>query len=294
MTLITTDGQVVYILGLTLGLGLTGLALGLVTRKSVVDPLAPADLHGSSRPRRLVAPVDVVSVVVAAVVGVVCYLVTGWPVAGPIGGVAAYGLPRLMRQTSAATSIARIEAIATWTEMLQGTLAASAGLSQAIVATAELSPAAIRNATGRLAAEIQAGVQPRSALLRFADEIGDPCADRVVCSLLLAFTSRAQRLGDLLGALADSTREEVSLRLRIETSRASIRSGVRTVVLFSVAFAVGLAVFDRAYLAPFDSASGQVVLAAVGGLYAIGLTLMVALARPPKPVRLLGQEVVLR
>ena len=178
--------------------------------------------------------------------------------------------------------------------MLQGSLAASAGLSQAIIATADLSPAPIRSATERLAAQISAGVHPRSALLRFADDVADPSADRVVCALLLAFSARAQRLGELLSALADSTRQEVSLRLRIETSRASVRSGVRTVVVFSVVFAVALAVLARSYLAPFDSATGQVVLAAVGALYAAGLTLMVVLARPPRPIRLLGKDVVRR
>ena len=199
-------------------------------------------------------------------VGIVCVVVTGWPVAGVVGAGAAYGLPRLLRQTSGAVSIARIEAVATWTEMLQGTLAASAGLGQAIMATADLSPAPIRPATEQLAAQLRAGSHPRDAL----------------------------RLGDLLQALAESTREEVSLRLRIETSRASVRSGVRTVVVFSVVFAAGLAVLARSYLAPFGSAEGQVVLLAVGGLYAGGLTLMVTMARPPAPVRLLGDSVVLR
>ncbi|MGD0880636.1 MAG: type II secretion system F family protein [Acidimicrobiales bacterium] len=294
MTAVTTTGLAVYGLGLAVGLGTTGIALGLLTRRPAVSRSASGVVNGSFRPQQVAASTNVVALVLAVGVGTVCYLATGWLVAAPIGALAAYGLPRLMRQTSTATSIAKIEAVATWTEMLQGTLAASAGLSQAIIATAELSPAPIRNATEQLAAQIQAGVHPRSALLRFADEVGDPCADRVVCALLLAFASRAQRLGDLLGALADSTREEVSLRLRIETSRSSIRSGVRTVVVFSVLFAGGLAVLDRSYLAPFDSAGGQVVLAVVGALYAAGLTLMVALARPPKPVRLLGPEVVLR
>jgi hypothetical protein len=95
-----------------------------------------------------------------------------------------------------------------------------------------------------------------------------------------------------LSALADSTRDEVALRLRIETSRAGVRGGVRTVLVFSVGFAGCLVVFAHAYLAPFDSAEGQVVLAAVAALYATGLTLMVALARPPAPVRLIGQEVI--
>ena len=283
----------VVAVGVALGLGAIGLIVAVVPG-TVVAPTRGTRPAFGTRPTVRRSSVDIGALALAAVVGVTCALTTGWPVAGPIGALAAYGLPRLLRQTSGAVSIAKIEAVATWTEMLRGTLAASAGLSQAIIATASLSPDPIRPATEQLAAQIRAGVHPREALLQFADEVADPCADRVVCSLLLAFTSRAQRLGDLLHALADSTREEVALRLRIETSRASVRSGVRTVVVFSVVFAAGLSLLARSYLAPFGSATGQLVLLLVGGLYAGGLTLMVALARPPAPVRLLGTEVVVR
>jgi tight adherence protein B len=284
----------VWALGLVLGLGLTGLAVGLLGHRHPehAPSLGATGATGATGVRSM--SLDLPAVVVAIAVGASCAIVTGWPVAVVIGGAAAYGLPRLLRQTSGAASVATIEAVATWTEMLQGTLAASAGLGQAIVATAELSPAPIRTATERLVAQIQAGVEPRSALLRFADDVGDPCADRVVCALLLAFSARAQRLGDLLSELAESTREEVALRLRVETSRASVRSGVRTVVVFSVVFAGGLALLARPYLSPFDSSTGQAVLLVVGGLYAAGLTLMVALARPPKAIRLLGTGVVVQ
>jgi hypothetical protein len=230
----------------------------------------------------------------AVLVGVAAGLLTGWPVAVPVVVVACIGVPRLFRRTSGSVSVERIEAIATWTEMLQGTLAASAGLGQAIVATAPLSPTAIRGATTRLAARLGAGSAPHAALDQFAQELADPCADRVVCALQLAMAARAQRLGDLLAALADSTRDEVALRLRIETSRASVRSSVRIVLVFSLAFAAALVIMAHAYLAPFGSAQGQIVLAVVGTLYAVGLTMMVALARPPAPVRLLGGQVVER
>ena len=285
----------VYVAGLVMGLGLAGILVFLVSGR---HPLLLGGLHHRAQPLgsgvRRPGVLGVPGLLVAVGAGVVCTLATGWPVAGPIGALAAYGVPRLLRGTSAATSIATVEAVATWTEMLQGTLAASAGLGQAIIATADLSPAPIRQATERLAAEIRAGVEPRTALLRFADEVGDPCADRVVCALLLAFTARAQRLGELLSALAESTREEVAVRLRVETSRAAVRSGVRTVVVFSLVFAAGLSLLARSYLSPFGSASGQVVLVVVAGLYAAGLTLMVTLARPPRPVRLLGAEVQVR
>jgi tight adherence protein B len=225
--------------------------------------------------------------------GVVAWLVTGWPVALPIGAVAVVGLPRLFRRLSGSMAIARLEAVATWTEMLQGTLAASAGLGQAIAATAPLAPAHVRPAATRLSARIAAGGQPDGALLQFADELADPCADRVVCALLLATTARAQKLGDLLAELAESTRQEVALRMRVETSRASVRSGVRTVLVFSVAFAAGLAVLARSYLAPLATPRGQLVVCVVAALYASGLTLLVVMARPPAVVRLLGPSVEL-
>jgi tight adherence protein B len=227
-------------------------------------------------------------------VGILSGLATGWLVAVPIGALAAWGLPALVGRTSGSVTVEKIEAVATWTEMLQGTLAASAGLSQAIVATASLSPSPIRDETRRLAALLEAGAQPREALLRFAEEVADPSTDRVVCALLLSYQSRGQRLGELLAALAESTRDEVALRLRIETSRASVRSSVRTVLVFSVAFAVALTVLAHSYLAPFGTPTGQLVLLIVGVLYAIGLSMMVTLARPPAPIRLLGRHVVRR
>jgi Flp pilus assembly protein TadB len=217
-------------------------------------------------------------------------VITRWPVAFPIGVIATLGLPSLFGQTSAALSVTKLEAIATWTEMLHSTLAASAGLNQAIMATAPMSPVPIRPATLALAGRLRAGMYNKDALILFAEEVADPSTDRVVCALILASSSRAQRLGDLLGALADSTREDVAVRLRIETSRASSRSGVRTVIVFSVAFAAVLAVLAHSYLAPFGTPTGQVILVAIGALYAAGLTLMVRMTKPRPPVRLLTQE----
>lgn len=269
-----------------------GAALGLVGLLWVVlggfGTLRAGDTtrggRGASRARlRLLG-----DVVVPLAVATVATVVTGWPVAFPIGGLAAWGVPRLLRGVASSSSVAILEAVATWTEMLHGTMAASAGLVQALTTTAELSPPPLRMATERLAGSIRAGITPKTALVEFADAIGDPCADRVVCSLLLASSAQAQRLGDLLDALATSTREEVAMRLRIETSRASIRSGVRTVVLFSLAFAALLAVVARSYLAPFGTAGGQIVLLGVAGLYTGAVVLMVGMARPPRPIRLLG------
>ncbi|MGO8871607.1 MAG: type II secretion system F family protein [Acidimicrobiales bacterium] len=279
-----TDAAVV-LSGMCFGAGIVGL---------VASWRFDTDARTARQPSRIVADLrsDLPLLTVGGVLGVVVGWMTGWPVAIPVVILAVYGLPRLFGKTSGTVSISHIEAIATWTEMLQGTLAASAGLGQAIIATAPLAPMPIRGATTRLSGRLNAGMHPRDALLQFADELADPCADRVVCALLLAVSARAQRVGELLAALADSTREEVALRLRIETSRASVRSGVRTVLVFSMAFAGALTLLAHSYLAPFGTTRGQLALAVVGMLYAVGLSLMASLARPPAPVRLLGHQVV--
>lgn len=280
------NGTLIVASGLCFGFGVSGLFAA--SRTGSADATSRVRSAASGDGLRRHFPM----VALAATTGILAGAVSGWPAAVPIVGIAVYGVPKLFRQTSGSLSITKIESIATWTEMLQGTLAASAGLSQAIMATAPLSPPPIRAESARLSARLSAGMHPREALLQFAEEVDDPCADRVVCALLLAISSRAQRLGDLLMALADSTRDEVGLRLRIETSRASIRSGVRTVLIFSLAFAVGLATLAHAYLAPFGTPIGQLVLVVVGLLYATGLIVMVSLARPPAPVRLLGPKVL--
>ncbi len=78
---------------------------------------------------------------VAAGAGVVAYLVTGWPVAIPLGALGVLGVRGLGRGP-AGQVIERIEAIASWTEMLRDTLAGAAGLTQALIATAPICPRA--------------------------------------------------------------------------------------------------------------------------------------------------------
>jgi Flp pilus assembly protein TadB len=172
--------------------------------------------------------------------------------------------------------------------LLRDTLAAASGLSQAIVATAPLAPPQIAKEVGVLAARLSNGVPGPDALRMFADEVADPDADLVVCSLILAATARAQNLVDLLGSLAAAMREEVAMRLRVESGRASARSGVRTIVLFSVGFAALLLLVARSYLEPFGTSTGEMVLLVAAAFDAAGVLVMLRLVRNPKPERILG------
>jgi Flp pilus assembly protein TadB len=163
----------------------------------------------------------------------------------------------MLRSTSGREATRRTEAVAVWTELLRDTLSASAGLAQAIVATAEVAPDEMRLPVSHLADRIMSGVSMDDALRLFAREVDDPSAADVVNALRLAATSRAQRLVELLSALAESTRDEVTMRLKVEASRASARSGVRTVIVFSIGFVVLLMLVARSYLAPSAHSAGN-------------------------------------
>jgi tight adherence protein B len=253
--------------------------LGSATRSW--DGKSGASLRRNQRPSWI--PKLVLGVVSAAVVGIL----TRWPAAIVIAAAGGAGLPSVLDVTGRSTATARTEAIAVWTELLRDTLAAASGLSQAIVATASVAPEAIRAEVGMLASRLSNGMPIPEATRIFADEVADPSCDLVACALILAATARAQRLVDLLGALADSMREEVAMRLRIEAGRASARSGVRTIVLFSLGFATLLALVARSYLQPFGSSSGEVMLLLSGAFDAAGIVLMVRFVRDVAPQRLL-------
>src|SRR4029079_10456738 len=115
-------------------------------------------------------------------------LVTRWPVGGILAAALAGGWHTLFGQRSSSGSeIARIEAVASWTEMLRDTMAAASGLEQAITTTAPIAPAPIRREVVDLAARLESReVTLEGGLPALADALGDPTADLVVAALVSA------------------------------------------------------------------------------------------------------------
>ena len=139
---------------------------------------------------------------------------TGWPVGALLAGVAAFAIPALLREDRAhAALVARVEAIAGWAEMLRDTIAAAAGLEQAIAATAPLAPPPIRDEVVMLAARLERE-RLSTALRAFADDVADPTCDLVVAALVLASEHQAHRLGELLGSPPPSRSGNDGLELK--------------------------------------------------------------------------------
>lgn len=222
---------------------------------------------------------------------VVVLAATGWPVAALVAGLAAACLPGAWAgRRSQSDQRATVEAIAAWTEMLRDAVASGRGVQEAVALTAPLAPAALRPATLTLRARsVRGPLAP--ALHAFADEVGDPMADLVAATLTLAATREVRELGDLLGALARTTRQRAALRLAAEAGRAGMRTTARSIAGVTLALLVGLVTLQPAYLSPYTTPAGQLVAVAACAWFALGFWGLARLGRASTPRRLRLREV---
>lgn len=182
-----------------------------------------------------------------------------------------------------------VEAIASWTESLRDTISASAGLEQAIIATENHCPRAIKEPVQRLVASLRYGTL-EDALRRFADDIAHPSCDFVVAALITASTHQSRDVAQLLSHLSECSRSECELYLRIWVSRARTRTSVRIISGTILCFALGLFLFNINYLRPFFSREGSLVLVLVAVSFGGSLYWMSHIARVEAPGRLLANR----
>jgi len=214
-------------------------------------------------------------------------LLTRWPVAALSGGVLGwFGIDLVGQKEARQAALERSEAVASWAEMLRDTLAGAHGLEQAIMTTAAVAPAAIRDDLLLLTARLPSEPLP-SALRRLADQLADPTADLVVAALVIAAEGSPRDLGVLLGSLAEAARDEAAMRRRVEATRARARTTVQIVTGLTAILAAGLLVFSGGYLEPFGAPLGQVVLAFVAALFGLSLWWLARMANYQGPERFL-------
>jgi tight adherence protein B len=258
--------------GLACGFGVWLLIDGL--RRRTRRPPATGVLW---RVAGAVTPVRAAAVLVAAAA---TGIVTRWPVGVVLAGLAAWTLPSILTSDRHHCRAQQtLEAIATWTENLRDTLAAAAGLEEAITATAASAPPPIHAQVTGLADAITAGVRLPAALRAFAADLDHPAADLVVASLLLAATRQARDLTGQLGALATAAREQAAARMRIQTEWSSTATSVRVIIAITLLMAVAQVLFNRSFLTPYNTAGGQAVLAVVGALFAAGFAWLARMSR---------------
>jgi tight adherence protein B len=224
----------------------------------------------------------------AFVAWVAIWLVTGWPMAGLIGAGLVVMVPLLAAaRRERAAAVEKTDALAAWAEMLRDTIAAHAGLNQAVAATARVAPLVIRTPVQALAARAER-IPLSQALTMFAAEVDDPVADLIVSALVIADERQARNLTGLLSEIAASARSQSAMRLRVETGRARTYASSQAIVVITLGLVVMLLVTSPKFLDPYDSVVGQLVMAVIGGLFIGALWGLVQLGRPVVTPRLLA------
>jgi Flp pilus assembly protein TadB len=224
-------------------------------------------------------------IAVAAGLGVL--LVSGWPVAGIAAAAAVVFVPRVTTARAQKRRIAVLEGLDQWTRRVSDLLTAGRALEDALEASAASAPAAITEPVTTLARHLATRTGTDAALRAFAAEIGDPAADRIAAALIIATSTRGGGVRNVLSTLADLLARDVAARRQVEAERAQHRTTLRWITGFLIAYTV-FALLNRSYSAPFGTFAGQVVLAAVAGLYAVGLAWLHRLGTTPAAGRFLN------
>jgi tight adherence protein B len=221
----------------------------------------------------------------AALIAVVVLVVTGWPVAAALAAVGTVLAPRLLGGTRARqAAIDKTEAIASWAESVRDTMAAAAGLEEALTATAVAPPAAIAPEVRRLAERLR-HQRLTDALAIFGEELDHPSSDLVVAALTIAARMEAADLGSLLSRLAVSIRDDATMRVKVEVGRQRLRTSAKIILGSVGATVVMLMILNRSYLDAYDTLLGQLMLAVVGGVFAGGSWLMAKMSDIDLPER---------
>lgn len=225
---------------------------------------------------------------VAAAIGGVLWLVSGWPVVGVGGAAAVIFLPWLASAGRvSAARIARLEAIETWLRSLADLLGPGhIGLTSAIQTSAREAPMEIASEVRTLAQRLRIW-EFRQALLEFADDLDDRVGDIAAAGLCVAH-HYGTGAAELLTALARQVSAEVGARRAAEVDRARRRSTARILLgIWALMFLGFVLLSGSTYTGVYNTVGGQAVLAAVLGLVGAAVVWLRRLGVEPKPPRFL-------
>jgi tight adherence protein B len=261
-----------------------GVVMAVAAVRSVgIRPAGSAPVRPSPRPRITRLHLS------ALAAGVLVLLITGWPVAAlaTVGTVAF--IPKVLGGGKASKQvITTSEALSDWTRRLADLIGSGAAGSTREALRRSLSSApepivpAVTNLVTRMGPQ---GVEP--ALRQFADEVGDPAADRIAMVLILRERNGGPGLAEVLTALATDLDDRSRMVREVEAERAKPRANMRTIVVVTLVLVFGMTLFARTFLSGYSTPLGQVALLVVVAIFGTALRWMRRLSDPPTPPRIL-------
>ncbi len=209
----------------------------------------------------------------------VAYAGTGWQIAALAGGAVGAAVPGMLRRSREERArLARREAIAEVCSRLRDAIRSGIGIADALAHVAETAPPAIRSDLRRLVSEARVSGLPKAAHA-FADRLFDPCADLLSSALGTSERLGSRNLSEALDALAESTTAQAAAVREARARQTRNRVSARIVAAVPILLLVAIRRANPAYLAPFQTASGQAVLAFALALIWAGYVAMRRAAR---------------
>lgn len=200
-----------------------------------------------------------------AVIGLVVWVVTGWPVVGVALFAAGAWLPWLLGSARIAHDrVEQLEALEAWCRRMADTMigGGAIGLAQAVTVTAPHVDGPIGPAVRLLARRLRDGDALGPAVRELADAIDDRVGDTVAATLLLALHEQTSGAAKVLRQLAEGVARDVRARREVEAARAESRQSIRMLLLIQAGMLVLLALVPG-FAAPYRTATGQIVMAAL-------------------------------
>ncbi|MER5356273.1 type II secretion system F family protein [Kitasatospora sp. NPDC002551] len=199
----------------------------------------------------------------AVVAGLGVWLFTSWLTGGLITVAVVLGLPWLLNTSGSGKSqIDKLEAIEEWVRRMSDIHTVGVSLEATIQRSLETVPKAIREEVQLLVSRQQAGWVPQDAYRAFADDLNDSMVDEVAALLILHVEDRGSGLSKAMRELADALQHEVLARREVEADRQKPRTNDRWVTIFCLAI-FGITAFSGTYVEPYNTLTGQLVLAFV-------------------------------
>ncbi|MGC0252663.1 type II secretion system F family protein [Pseudactinotalea sp. Z1748] len=224
-------------------------------------------------------------VIVAVVLGVSAWVITGVPILAVLVPAAAMWLPSLMRKPVDSANSGLLEDLESWTRTVAGLLATGEPLERAMARSVDSTGQTLKEPVSRLSARLSAQQPLERAMRLWADEVDDSLADMVAATIIIGARRRAGGVQAALDGLGRTMTERLELRRQIDAEGTESR----TVAWFMTIFTTGLAVLGSMHptiASAYSTASGQVLLVVLVAVYVGLLVVMRKLATVPADGRL--------
>lgn len=273
------------LLGVLLGVGLMGIA-----RLAKGLSLVPASLTGVGRGEATRARWhEHRALLVAVFVFAVVVLVSRNFVLAVIAGAAVVLWPLIVGGGKAErAALAKLDALAQWTESLRDLAQKGAGLESVIPKTIPTASEVLAPSLRHLSFRLSVRVPLPEALSLFADEVDDAGADLVVAALALSARQRKGQLSRVLSALSSALRQELEARTRIMRERNVVRREAAQVAGLSAVLVFGATLFAPPALPGSTNTAAEVLPFVLAGAFFFVFSRVRKLAEPEAEPRFLS------